>query len=266
MRYFLLTIMTVLLINAMAQAQNQDSLARSHKAKMDLLMTRPSKPVKTIGIYLYDGFQTLDAMGPYETLAEMGGGIKVFFVGQKKGWVKNQRGLKIAVDSSIAEVKQLDILVIPGGAIETFLQTQDSSVLNWIRRIDEHSIYTTSVCTGAWILGATGLLREKQATTNWYRAEEMLARYGAHFRNQRWVQDGKYWTSAGVTAGIDMSLAIIKDLMGEQFTQGIMLNLEYDPHPPVQGGTPEKSPALITEMMREMYDMGILPLVNKQKK
>ncbi|MDE3248056.1 MAG: DJ-1/PfpI family protein [Bacteroidota bacterium] len=266
MKQLVMTLLGIMLINAMTQGQNQDSLARSHKAKMDLLMTRPSKPVKTIGIYLYDGFQTLDAMGPYETLAEMGGGIKVFFVAQKKGWIKNQRGLKIAVDTSIAEVNQLDILVIPGGAMETFLQTQDSSVLNWIRRIDEHSIYTTSVCTGAWILGATGLLRDKKATTNWYRADEMLARYGATFQNRRWVQDGKYWTSAGVTAGLDMSLAIIKDLMGEQFAQGIMLNLEYDPHPPVQGGSPNKTPLLVTEMMREMYDLGILPLLNKTKK
>ncbi len=222
-------------------------------------MTRPKISVKAIGILLYDGYQTLDAMGPYETLGNLPS-AKIFFVASKRGFVKNQRGMKVAVDTSMAEVKKLDILVIPGGAAETYLQTKDSAVLNWIKEIDKTSVYTTSVCTGAWILGAAGLLNGRNATTNWYRAGEMLAKYGASFNDTRWVKDGKYWTSAGVTAGIDMSLAIINELMGEQYTQGVMLNLEYNPHSPVKGGTPKTSDPVVAEMMQDMYDMGMQPL------
>lgn len=243
---------------------SQDSLAKRHQQKMDIIMAKPKIPIKTIGIFLYDGYQTLDAMGPYETLGQLAG-TKVFFVGKEKGIVKNQRGMKVMVDTSIAMVKHLDILVIPGGAGETFMMSLDTTVLNWIRAIDKTSAYTTSVCTGAWILGATGLLKGKNATTNWYRADEMLQRYGAHFKEERWVQDGKYWTAAGVTAGIDMSLAIINELMGEPYTQAAMLNLEYNPHPPVKGGTPNSSDPIVTEMMREMYDMGMLALFKKYK-
>jgi putative intracellular protease/amidase len=174
--------------------------------------------------------------------------------------------MNVKVDTSINEVSKLDILVIPGGAAETYLMSKDTTILNWIKQIDKTTFYTTSVCTGSWILGATGLLNGKNATTNWYRAEEMLNKYGATFIDARWVQDGKYWTSAGVTAGIDMSLAIINDLMGPQFTQATMLNLEYNPGPPVTGGSPKNTDPVVTEMMLEMYDMGLKPLMDKDKK
>ncbi len=258
-------LLSFIYIISAAQQTEMDSLAKRHQQKMDILMTKPKYPVKTIGIYLYNGYQTFDAMGPYETLAQLSG-VKVFFVAKQKGFISNQHGMKVQVDTSIDKVTKLDILVIPGGAAETFMITQDTAVLNWIRRIDQTSIYTTSVCTGAWILGATGLLNGKNVSTNWYRAGEMMQQYGAVFHNERWMKDGKYWTSAGVTAGIDMSLAIINDLMGEAYTQAVMLNLEYDPHPPVKGGSVEKSPVLVSEMLQEMYDMGLQPLFKKYLK
>jgi len=163
-------------------------------------------------------------------------------------------------------VKRLDILLIPGGAKETFNASVDTSLLNWIKQIDKTTTYTTSVCTGAWILGATGLLKGKNATTNWYRAAEMLKSYGANFKQQRWVRDGKYWTSAGVSAGIDMSLAIIDDLMGKKYTEGVMLDLEYDPKPPYDAGSVKKTEPIVTDMMKEMYDMLMLPFIQKQIK
>lgn len=247
------------------QTTNSDSLAKRHNEMMAIIMTQPKIPIKTIGILVYDGYNTLDAMGPYHTLAEIMG-TKTFFIAKQKGMVKNQRGLQMKVDTSFAEVKNLDILVIPGGAVETFMQTQDTVTLNWIKQIDKTTTYTTSVCTGAWILGATGLLKGKTATTNWYRAEEMLKSYGATFKQDRWVKDGKYWTSAGVTAGIDMSLAIIDELMGKKYTEGVMLDLEYNPKPPYNAGTPEKSEPIVSDMMKEMYDMALLPLIQKQIK
>jgi transcriptional regulator GlxA family with amidase domain len=173
----------------------------------------------------------------------------------------NQRGLQLIVDSSFADITSLDILVIPGGAIETLMLTQDTVTLNWIKEIDKTTKYTTSVCTGSWILGATGLLEGKNATSNWYRGEEMMKMYGAKFKEERYVQDGKYWTSAGVSAGIDMSLAIIDDLLGRKYTQAVMLDLEYDPKPPYDAGTPKKTDPLVALMMKEMYDMMMLPYI-----
>jgi transcriptional regulator GlxA family with amidase domain len=94
----------------------------------------------------------------------------------------------------------------------------------------------------------------------------MMTMYGAKFQQERYVQDGKYWTSAGVTAGIDMSLAIIYDLMGKQYTQGVMMDLEYNPKPPIQGGTVASSDPIVAEMMKTMYDMVMLPLIEKEQK
>lgn len=249
---------------AFSQPNTNDSLAKRHQEKMAIIMTKSKFPIKTIGIFLYDGYQTLDAMGPYETLAQLSG-VKVFFIAKQKGLVSNQRGMKVQVDTAIEKVTALDILVIPGGAAETFMVTRDTAVLSWIRKIDKTTTYTTSVCTGAWILGATGLLQGKNATTNWYRAAEMMKEYGAKFKEARYVKDGKYWTSAGVTAGMDMGFAIVNELMGEQYTQAAMLNLEYDPHPPVVGGSVRNTAPVVKEMMEEMYDLGLQPLFKKYK-
>ena len=252
-----------------AQKTNPDSLvigtADRHKQMMDILFTPTKVPIKKIGILLYDGYNTLDAMGPYHTLAEIMG-AKTYFIAKKRGFVKNQRGLEVKVDSSFNDVSSLDILVIPGGAGETFMQTQDTTTLNWIRKIDKTTKYTTSVCTGSWILGATGLLKGKNVTSNWYRAEEVMKMYGANYKEGRWVQDGKYWTSAGVSAGIDMSLAIIDDLLGRKYTEAVMLDLEYDPKPPYDAGVPKKSDPLVADMMKEMYDMLLLPMIQGEQK
>ena len=265
-----LTIITLFLIKEISfgQKTNPDSLvigtADKHDKMMDILYTPSKVPIKTIGILLYDGYNTLDAMGPYHTLAEIMG-AKTFFVAKNRGIVKNQRGLEIKVDSSFADIKSLDILVIPGGATETIMLTQDTETLNWIKQMDKTTKYTTSVCTGSWVLGATGLLKGKNATSNWYRGEEMMKMYGANFKEERYVKDGKYWTSAGVSAGIDMSLAIIDDLLGRKYTEAVMLDLEYDPKPPYNAGIPKKSDPLVAEMMKEMYDMLMLPLIEKVK-
>ena len=254
---------------AWAQKTNPDSLvigtADRHKQMMDILFTPTKVPIKKIGILLYDGYNTLDAMGPYHTLAEIMG-AKTYFIAKKRGVIKNQRGLEVKVDSSFQDVSSLDILVIPGGAGETFMQTQDTATLNWIRKIDKTTKYTASVCTGSWILGATGLLKGKNASSNWYRAEEVMKMYGANYKEGRWVQDGKYWTSAGVSAGIDMSLAIIDDLLGRKYTEAVMLDLEYDPKPPYDAGVPKKSDPLVADMMKEMYDMLLLPLIQGEQK
>jgi len=234
-----------------------------HITNMDELMSlqpNPNVNVNGIGIYVYNGMFSLDALGPYQVFKTAG--LKTFFIAKTKGSITMSNGVSITVDKSINEVNKLDVLLIPGGADGTARQAIDTAVLDWIKDIDASSIYTTSVCTGAWILGAAGLLEGKNATTHWYRAEEMLTKYGAHFKQKRWVKDGKYWTSAGVTAGTDMALAIVNQLFGKEYTQAVMLDLEYDPQPPIQGGTPKKTTPIITQLMKEMYDYFLINFVN----
>jgi len=224
---------------------------------------KPKVHIKTVGILLYDNYAVLDAMGPYHVFSELMG-AKVFFVGRDKGTI-NTAGMKVICDSSINEVKQLDILVIPGGLNETYALTKDTTLLNWIRAIDAKSKYTTSVCTGAWILAATGLLKEKEATTHWFGKKLLKEDFGITAQNKRYVQSGKYFTSAGVSAGIDMSLAVVKDIMGEKYTKMVMLDLEYDPQPPVSGGREDNTDPAIVKDMRSMYD-GALESVQHPEK
>jgi putative intracellular protease/amidase len=231
---------------------------------MKIMMTKPKTPIKTIGVYVYDGYNTLDAIGPYQVLSELMG-VDIFFVAKQRGLVKNQRGLQVQVEKSFADVKQLDILIIPGGAKETFMQTQDPEVLAWIRQIDKTSTYTASVCTGAWILGATGLLKDKNVSANWYRAAEIMQMYGATYQPERYVRDGKYWTSAGVSAGMDMALGMMNDLMGEKYTKAVLLDLEYDPKPLYPDGNAAQTDPIVKEMMMQMYDMGLKSLIDKEK-
>ncbi|MGR9087998.1 MAG: DJ-1/PfpI family protein [Gammaproteobacteria bacterium] len=223
---------------------------------------RPSPDVNVngIGIYVYDGMESLDALGPFQVFNSAG--LNSFLIAKNKGSITMSNGLEILVDKSIDEVEKLDVLLIPGGAHASARQTQDADLLDWIQKIDQTSIYTASVCTGAWILGAAGLLKAKDATTHWYRAEQMLTKFGADFKQKRWVRDGKYWTSAGVTAGLDMSLALVNHLFGRDYTQAIMLDLEYDPKPPIEGGTPRKSLPVIAQLMKDMYDFYLINFVN----
>jgi putative intracellular protease/amidase/YHS domain-containing protein len=246
--------------------QDKQQLAekKSNAQQNAVLFSKPKVDIKTIGILLYDGYTTLDAMGPYQVLSEMMG-VKVFFVGSTKGLIANMNGVKVQCDTSIAEVKQLDILVIPGGFKETYLSTKDTTLLSWIKAIDVHSKYTTSVCTGAWILGATGLLKDKEATTHWWGKKILANKFGVKVQNKRFVKSGKYWTSAGVTAGMDMSLALVNEITGEKYTKAVMLDMEYDPQPPYVGGSEQKTDKEIVEGLRSMYDGGMEGVLHPEK-
>jgi len=230
---------------------------------MDELMSRlpvPNVNTRGIGIFVYDGMYFQDALGPLQVFKSAG--LNAFLIAKQKGTVTVSSGLTIAVNKSIDDFNELDVLLIPGGALATAAQTIDPVTLNWIRKIDESSLYTTSVCTGAWILGAAGLLEGKKASTHWYRAEEMLTKYGATYTGKRWTTHGKYWTSAGVTGGVDMALALVNHWFGKQYTQAVMLDMEYNPKPPVQGGSPNKSDKTIAKMMKDMYDHFLIKFIN----
>lgn len=237
--------------------------AQNHADVMKQVFDTPKYAIKSIGILVYDGVNSMDFIGPRYVFSSSG--VKPQLIGLKPGKVKTANGLEFVVNTVIDSVQKLDVLVIPGGTIATIKAAQNRKLLNWIKKIDKNSIYTTSVCTGGWILGATGLLQGKKASTNWYREEEILTKFGAIPANERYTKDGKYWTSAGVTAGMDMSLAIVADNFGKNYAQAIMLDMEYDAQPPIEGGSPEKTDKKVYQMMELMYEAMITPAIDSLK-
>jgi putative intracellular protease/amidase len=184
-----------------------------------------------IGILIYDRFTALDAVGPYEVLSRLPG-AKVSFLAEQLGPVRTDTGqLTMLVETTLDRLASPDIVLVPGGPGQVALM-DDGPVHEWLRTADEASQWTTSVCTGSLILGAAGVLTGKRATSNW-QALEQLGGLGVEVVDERVVFDGKYATSAGVTAGIDMALALAARIAGEQVAQAIQLGIEYDPDPPI---------------------------------
>jgi YHS domain-containing protein len=153
----------------------------------------------------------------------------------------------------IASLQQPDIIVVAGGS-STQQQLADIEVLAWLTAADATSTWTTSVCTGSLLLGAAGLLRGRRATSHWYELES-LSSFGAQPVAERVVQDGKYLTAAGVSAGIDMALQLIDRITGPAYTQGVQLNLEYDPQPPYDSGSIAKARPEIADRTREAMQL-----------
>ena len=201
-----------------------------------------------IAILLYDRFTALDAIGPYEVLSRIPG-ASVTFVAQEPGAVRTDNGmLTILAEASIGELQAPDILLVPGGPGEVATRA-GGPALEWVRAVHETTTWTTSVCTGSLILAAAGLLSGKRATSHWL-ALEQLGRLGAEPVPERVVFDGKIVTAAGVSAGIDMALALAANVAGDPVAQAIQLGIEYDPQPPFDAGSPAKAPAEVVRLLR----------------
>ena len=198
-----------------------------------------------IAILIYDRFTALDAVGPYEVLSRLPG-AKVTFVAEHAGPTRTDtRQLTLLAEATIEELVHPEIVLVPGGPGQDALM-EDGPVHEWLRTADATSIWTTSVCTGSLILACAGLLAGKRATSNWQALDELRG-LGVEVLPERVVFDGKYATSAGVTAGIDMALSLAARIAGDQVAQAIQLGLEYDPHPPFDAGSPEKASAEVVE-------------------
>jgi len=201
-----------------------------------------------IAILLYDELTALDAIGPYEVL-KLIPNSRVRFVGKTSGPKKmNGSALTLIADETLFDVQEPDILLIPGGPGATAIM-KDAEILGWIRDAHETSRWTTSVCTGSLILGVSGILMGKKATSHWM-AMNSLKQFGSEPVNDRVVRDGKIVTSAGVSAGIDMALTLVGLECGEQTAKTIQLGIEYDPRPPFDCGSPEKASPSIVELLR----------------
>lgn len=194
---------------------------------------------------LFDGITALDAVGPYEVLSRLPG-AEVVFAGLERGEVRtDNRALGLVADRALDEVRGCDVLVIPGGFGTRRLE-KDERVLRWIREMDRTTRITASVCTGSLLLAAAGLLAGLRANTHWTQRER-LAELGAVPVPERVVRDGKYATAAGVSAGIDLALALAIDLAGADVASAIQLGIEYDPAPPLDAGNPDR----VTPAMRD---------------
>jgi putative intracellular protease/amidase len=201
-----------------------------------------------IAILLYQRLTALDAIGPYEVLSRLPD-ANVKFVASEAGPVVTDNGmLTLVAGHALEEVERADIVLVPGGPGEVAAHAGEP-VLEWLRKVDQTSTWTTSVCTGSLILAAAGLLAGKRATSHWL-ALEQLGRLGARAVSERVVFDGKIVTAAGVSAGIDMALALAARVAGDAVAQAIQLGIEYDPQPPFDAGSPEKAPPEVVELLR----------------
>ena len=199
-------------------------------------------------IVLFDRFTALDAVGPYEVLSSLPG-AEVVFAAHMPGPVVNEKGtLRLTADAALADVPRPDVIVVPGGPGQN-AHMADEALLGWLRAADSRSAWTTSVCTGSLLLASAGLLNGRRATTHWL-AMDKLAGLGAVPVTGRVVTDGKYMTAAGVSAGLDMALALAGKLAGDAVAQSVQLALEYDPQPPYQAGSPATAPQAITDALR----------------
>jgi putative intracellular protease/amidase len=181
-------------------------------------------------IYLYNGVTMLDAIGPYEVLRNIAD-AEVYFTAEKTGEIKADSGfIDINVKHSIADMKEADILVIPGSTIGFMKEMKKENVLKWIKEVDKTTKWTTSACTGSMLLASAGLLTGLKATSHW-KPINLLSDFGVIPTRERVVEQGKYITAAGVSAGIDMALYLSNKIVGEDETKAIQLAIEYDPQP-----------------------------------
>jgi transcriptional regulator GlxA family with amidase domain len=200
-----------------------------------------------IAIPLFERLTALDAIGPYEVLQRLPGAT-VTFVGTRTGEVRTENGfLGLTVDAHVDEVPQPDVIVVPGG-VGSRQAVDDEALVGWIRAAHETTTFTTSVCTGSFVLGAAGLLDRLTATTHWSVLDD-LAAYGAVPTMERVVEhlDQRIITAAGVSSGIDMALRLSELLVDDIAAKAMQLMIEYDPQPPFDAGHLDRAGDAVVE-------------------
>ena len=187
--------------------------------------------MKKIGALVFPNFELLDMFGPLEMFALMGDEVEVTMIGQNGGVVGGRGGPKTQCDLSYDDDAAFDMLLVPGGA-GTREEVTNPVTLNWLRAQSEKTELVMTVCTGSTLLSATGLLDGRRATTN-KRSFEWATSHGPNVdwvKQARWVEDGKYFTSSGVSAGMDMALTVIAQQFGLEAAETTAIRAEYDWH------------------------------------
>lgn len=222
-------------------------LGLSTATRIPEVIVIPDATPLEIGCLVFDGLDQIDLTGPFEVLANIPNATCRLY-GRAPGPVRDIRGLVVTPDATLAEAPQLDVLHVPGGPGQEALM-EDEELLDWLRRQASGARAVFSVCTGALLLGAAGLLRGRRATTHW-ASLHLLPFFGAVPVNQRVVVDQDWVFAAGVTAGIDGALRLVAELRGDAAAQAIQLQMAYAPEPPFDSGTPERAPAAILDQAR----------------
>jgi cyclohexyl-isocyanide hydratase len=247
---------------AIAAIAADTAAAVGHDASMDNLMaafapdsaTRelvmPARP-RAIAMLAYEEMFPLDLVGPHAVLSGLMS-TTVHIVGRTKRPI-GASGLTIVPDTLLDECpRDLDVLFVPGGGLGTVAAMKDAAILDFLRDRASRARYVTSVCTGSLVLGAAGLLKGYRATTHWV-AHGVLADFGATPVAARVVEDRNRITAAGVSAGIDFALVLAARLSGDAYARGLQLNIEYDPAPSFDAGSPAKAGPAITAALAGMY-------------
>jgi cyclohexyl-isocyanide hydratase len=195
-----------------------------------------------IGSLLFEGIDQIDLTGPFEVLSRIPNSTYRIY-GKTAEPVRDLRGLRLTPDAALADAPRLDVLHVPGGFGQEALM-EDQEVLTWLEHQASGARSVFSVCTGALLCGAAGLLRGRRATTHW-ASFHLLPFFGAIPVNQRVVVDGSWVFAAGVTAGIDGALRLAAELRGDDAARAIQLHMVYAPEPPFDSGTPETAPPAI---------------------
>ncbi|EFJ24875.1 hypothetical protein SELMODRAFT_271053 [Selaginella moellendorffii] len=205
-----------------------------------------------VAIPIFNGFTALDAIGPYEVLHRIPG-VRVEFVSETAGlYLADDGHLRVEAPVCFEQVPSPDVLVVPGGLVKN-LPLTNKAFLDYIVKVHKTSLYTTSVCTGALLLGAAGILHGLKGTTHW-AAFDNLASYGVTPVHQRYIRQGKIIMSAGVSAGIDSNLEVAALLADETMAKAVQLSIEYDPQPPFDSGSVGKASKEVVDLAREITE------------
>jgi len=207
-----------------------------------------------IAIAMYPGLTLLDVVGPYQVFTLVPD-VEVVVCAAERGRLSDDNGLiHIDVEHTFDDVTAPDVVLVGGGFGNRALLQDGSPIVEWIRAADEHTTWTTSVCTGSLLLGAAGRLHGRTATTHWHYADQ-LEELGATYSSDRVVIDGKYITGAGVSAGIDLALQLTAILAGDDIARAVQLGIEYDPQPPFDAGSPAKAGPELVELVAAVSDL-----------
>ncbi len=202
--------------------------------------------MRTLAALVFPGFETLDYFGPIEMLGGFGKAIEIITVAKGRDPVASVHGQRIVADRTISEKNDYDLLFIPGGD-SALIESKDEDLMQWIRETSANAERVMAVCTGTVLLGMTGVLDGRKATTNKldFANTVHLAPRVEWVKEARWVEDGKFFTSSGVSAGMDMALAVMADLFGVETAEKIATGCEYEWHKDANRDPFAKSAGLI---------------------
>ncbi len=224
-------------------------MTKAYRRWATINMTSVTKPME-IGALVYPRMDQADFTGPFEVLAQLPD-CRFHVIWKQSAPLRDQAGLILTPETTFESAPQLDVLVVPGGpGVDALLE--DRETLAFVQRQFQGARYLLSVCTGALLCGAAGLLEGKRATTHW-TALDLLPRFGATAVDQRVVDDGRLVTAAGVTSGIDGALRVAALVAGAETAQRIQLAIQYAPEPPFQSGSPGTAPPQVLAAVERWY-------------